>query len=255
MNPKRKPLIAGNWKMYKTPSEASAFAELLTESIPAYTDREILVCPPFVSIPSVSKVIRGTHIMLGAQNVYPALEGAFTGEVSPVMLKDAGVTHVICGHSERRRLFGESNKQVCAKVRAVLEEQMTAVMCIGETGTERDRGATFQVLKQQLEEGLCGFNSENVPSIIIAYEPVWAIGTGKVATPQQAQEAHAFIRKLVSDRFGAPTAEQVKILYGGSVNPENIDALMACPDIDGALVGGASLKADSFAKIAGFALP
>ncbi len=246
----RKPLIAGNWKMYKVPSEAELFAKEL-KNMPAYGDRDIVVCVPFPAISGVRRILAETGIFVGAQNVYPAKEGAYTGEVSPLMLKDAGVLFVICGHSERRQIFNETDDFIAEKVKAVIDYEMTPVLCIGETLKQNEAGETFTVIEKQLKTGLRHISGDAIRKIIIAYEPVWAIGTGKNATPQQAQTVHRFIRKFIEQNYGQ-VARDVRILYGGSVKPENIDDLMCEEDIDGALVGGASLRFESFSRIVGF---
>lgn len=245
-----RPLIAGNWKMYKTPSEAEEFACEL-KNVSKFDDRDILVCPPFPAISGVSKILAGTNIFVGAQNVYPAREGAFTGEVSPLMLKDIGVKYVICGHSERRHIFGETDDFISEKVRIVVEYDMIPILCIGETLQQNEAGETFAVVERQLKEGLKHISDAKIKNVVIAYEPVWAIGTGKNATPQQAQKVHSFIREIIRNLYG-DIARRIRILYGGSVKPENIDELMAEEDINGVLVGGASLKIDSFSRIIGF---
>ncbi len=245
-----RPLIAGNWKMYKTVSEAEAYANEL-KRLPGYNDRDVLVCVPFPAIWTVSRVLSGTRIFVGAQNVYPAKEGAFTGEVSPLMLKDAGASFVICGHSERRQIFKETDEFISEKVKAVVDNGMKPILCVGETLEQNEKGETFQVVERQIKEGLKHITEKEIESIVIAYEPVWAIGTGKNATPQQAQQVHSFIRDLLQKKYG-DIAGSIRILYGGSVKPENIDELMTEKDINGALVGGASLKFDSFSRIVGF---
>ncbi|MCM8759222.1 MAG: triose-phosphate isomerase [Candidatus Omnitrophica bacterium] len=245
-----KPLIAGNWKMYKTPSEAEDFARELRE-IPKFNDRDILVCPPFTAIAKVRKVLDQTGIFVGAQNVYPAEEGAFTGEISPKMIKEAGAQYVICGHSERRQIFNEDDEFISKKVKIVLQYGMIPILCVGETLMQNEAGETFNVVEAQLKTGLKKVSDNEIKNVVIAYEPVWAIGTGKNATPQQAQTVHSFIRKILKEMFG-DIASSIRILYGGSVKPENIDQLMAEQDINGVLVGGASLKIDSFSRIIGF---
>ncbi len=245
-----KPLIAGNWKMYKTPSEAEIFASEL-KKISKFEDRDVLVCPPFTAIGCVSRILAGTGIYVGAQNVYPAKEGAFTGEVSPSMLREAGAQFVICGHSERRHIFKESDDFISEKVKIVLEYKMSPILCIGETLDQNEKGETFSVVEKQLVTGLKNISVDDMKSVVIAYEPVWAIGTGKNATPQQAQAVHAFVREVLRKTYG-DVASSVRILYGGSVKPENIDELMAEKDINGVLVGGASLKFESFSRIVGF---
>lgn len=213
---------------------------------------EIVVCPPFISLTTVRDVIEGSNIALGAQNVYWEKSGAFTGKISPSMLKSAGCTYVIIGHSERRAYFHETDETVNKKIFAALAEGLKPIVCVGETLKERESEKTFDVVKRQVNEGLTNLSPEQMKTVVIAYEPVWAIGTGKTATPEQAQEVHAFIRKLLVEMFGEQTAEATRLQYGGSVKPENASELMAQIDIDGALVGGASLKADSFEKIVKF---
>jgi len=246
----RKSLIAGNWKMYKTPKESVEFIKGLKESIKTYSDRDILVCPPFTSLFSVSEILKEASIKLGAQNVFFEDEGAFTGEISPKMLKEIGVEYVICGHSERRNIFGETDEIINKKVKKTVSTGMTAILCVGEKLKEREQGETFNVIKRQVERCLEGI--KETEGIVIAYEPVWAIGTGKNATPEQAEEVHSFIRGIIEKHYGKNSAEDIIILYGGSVKPENIDSLMAQKDIDGALVGGASLKLDSFLRIVNY---
>jgi triosephosphate isomerase len=243
----RIPVIAGNWKLFKKSAEA---VQLVAGIIPLVQGKggvEIIVAPVFTVLAGVSKAIAGSSVKLSAQNCYWEEEGAFTGEVSPGMLRDAGCSHVIIGHSERRQYFGETDETVNRKIKAALAAGLTVIFCIGETLAERESGETFAVLKKQLAGGLAVI--AGLEEIIIAYEPVWAIGTGKTATDDQAQEAHAFIRGEVAALYNAAVAGKVRILYGGSVKPENIAGLIARPDIDGALVGGASLKADSFAAL------
>ncbi|MCX8082213.1 MAG: triose-phosphate isomerase [bacterium] len=243
----KKNLVAGNWKMYKTPQESISFAKNLKEGIKTYNDRDILICPPFTSLFPVYDVLRGTPIKLGAQNVYFEEEGAFTGEISTRMLKESGVSYVICGHSERRNIFMETDEVINKKIKKTISDGMTAILCIGEKLEERENGETFNIIKKQIYGCLNGIN--HIENIVIAYEPVWAIGTGKNATPEQAEEVHFFIRELIEKSFGKESAEKILILYGGSVKPENIDSLMAQKDIDGVLVGGASLKIESFLRI------
>jgi len=241
----RIPLIAGNWKMFKTVPEAIDFVTSLKPQVSEVTDREILVCPPFPALSPVAEALRGSNIKLGAQNLFFEDEGAFTGEVSAPMLKAVGCQYVIIGHSERRQYFGETNKTVNKKIFAALKHNLLPIVCIGETLEEREKNKTFNVIEEQVRESFKNLVSSNWLLVTIAYEPVWAIGTGKTATPEQAQEVHAFIRSLLPKEI----ASQVRILYGGSIKPENIKELMAQPDIDGGLVGGASLKVESFAKI------
>ncbi len=241
----RIPVIAANWKMNKKIDEAQAF---LDEFIPlVWNERnvEIVIAPPFTALYTMANLLKITNIRLAAQNVFYEEKGAYTGEISPSMLTDIGCSDVIIGHSERRSYFGETDAIVNKKIVAARKNGLRLIFCIGESLAEREAGKTFDVLKRQVNDGLEGISPE---ALVIAYEPVWAIGTGKTATPDQAQEAHEFIRKTLSGIYGG-TADELRILYGGSVTPDNIDVLMACPDVDGALVGGASLKADSFAKI------
>jgi triosephosphate isomerase len=244
----RTPFISANWKMNKTVDETAAFFK---DFIPLVRDTEgvdIVIAPPFTSLHTAATMIKGTNINLAAQNVYFEDKGAFTGEISPVMLSDIGCSYVIIGHSERRQYFGETDEVVNKKIKASHKYGLDVIMCIGESLQERETGKTFEVLKRQVALGLKDIPATN---IVIAYEPIWAIGTGKTATTEQAQEAHNFIRRELASLYGG-ASEDIRILYGGSVTPENIDALMGCPDVDGALVGGASLKAESFARIVNF---
>lgn len=247
----RKPLMAGNWKMFKTISEGVDLVKKLGSQTAGETDREILVCPPFTALAAVAQAAKGTGIDVGAQNMNDNLSGAFTGEVAPGMIKDAGAYHVIIGHSERRQIYGETDALVNKKTKLALEQSLTPIVCVGETLAEREAGNTFKVVERQVLEGLKGITSTQAVLLVVAYEPVWAIGTGKTATPSQAQEVHAFIRKKLETLFGGEST-RVRILYGGSVKPDNIDQLMSQPDIDGGLVGGASLKAEDFARIVKF---
>jgi len=245
----RTPIIAGNWKLFKTSSEA---LELVTGLVPLVKDSkgvEIVVAPVFTVLSRGRDALAGSNVRLSAQDGYWEEEGAFTGEVSPKMLLDAGCSHVIIGHSERRQYFGETDATVNRKNKAAIAAGLTVLFCIGETLAERESGNTFDVLKRQVTGGLDGIAATDLGGLVIAYEPVWAIGTGKTASDEQAQEAHAFIRQEVANLYGQATATAMRILYGGSVKPDNITGLIAQPDIDGALVGGASLKADSFAAI------
>jgi triosephosphate isomerase len=250
--PARVPLLAGNWKMHGTPSEAKVLAVSLKEQLSGVGDREVLVAPPFPSLISVVECLRDTRIAVAAQNVYWEDRGAFTGEVSAPMLADAGCTHVIIGHSERRQYFAESDDGVARRIGAALRHGLNPIVCIGETLEQRDAGDTLKVIERQLRGGLRGLDGTGIERLIIAYEPVWAIGTGKVATPAQAQEVHAAIRRLIGELSSPAVAAAIRILYGGSVKPDNIDALMREPDLDGALVGGASLKTDDFVRIVRF---
>lgn len=245
----RKPLLAGNWKMYKTDAEAGATASDLAGRLAGVTGREVMIAPPFTALTTVRDALKGSGIGLGAQNLYWEAQGAFTGEISPAMLVAAGCGYVIIGHSERRQFFGETDETVNKKIRAAQKAGLVPVMCIGETEAQREEGKTFSVLDKQIRNGLQGFALQEIGGLVIAYEPIWAIGTGKTATRDQAQEAHAFIRSVVEKLFGKACAAAMRILYGGSVKPANIADLMAMEDIDGALVGGASLEAASFADI------
>mgnify|MGYP000017644457 CR=1 FL=1 len=247
----RTQLVAGNWKMYKTNQEAVELVSGLASLVEGLGGVEVAVCPPFTSLADVSRSLHelGSGMALGAQNVYPRSEGAFTGEISPPMLKALGVTYVIVGHSERREILGEKDDFVAAKVRAVLDEGMTPILCVGETLEEREAGGALGKVEGQLDADLANVRPEEASALVIAYEPIWAIGTGKTATPADAQEMNSFIRGRLAAMFGEATADKVRVLYGGSVKPENAAELMAMPDIDGALVGGASLKAEDFAAI------
>jgi triosephosphate isomerase len=243
-------MIAGNWKMYKTAREASEALRALQPLVEDVTDVEVVVCPPFPALPASLEAARGSRIRVGAQDCHWEKEGAFTGEVSVPMLADLGCSHVIVGHSERRQNFGETDASVDRKIHAVLASGLTCIACLGETLQEREQGETLAVLDRQLRGGFA--RHLDSPRLVIAYEPVWAIGTGRTATPAQAQEAHAFLRQLVGRVAGPDVAAGIRILYGGSVKPDNIGALMAQPGVDGALVGGASLDPSSFAKIVRF---
>jgi triosephosphate isomerase (TIM) len=247
----RKTIIAGNWKMYKTIGQAIELANGLKRELfkidPENID--IVICPVFTALSEVSEVISESNIKLGAQDIYWEDEGAFTGEVSSPMIKDAGCSFVIIGHSERRQYFHETNESVNKKVKAALKHGLTPIMCVGETLAEREKDKTFDVLKDHVNNGLAGLTEQDALNIVIAYEPVWAIGTGKTATPAQAQEAQKYIRDLLIKLYNKDTASSIRIQYGGSVKPENTEELMQQPDVDGALVGGASLKVESFSEI------
>jgi len=246
----RRPLLAGNWKMYKTAPEGVSLAQDIRAGLALpLTDRDVLVAPPFTALSAVAEALRGSKVLLGAQNMHWEREGAFTGEISPAMLKHVGCSHVILGHSERRHIFGESEDMIARKTRAAVDNGLTPIVCVGETLPERESNRTLEVVERQLERALRGLTPDEASRAVVAYEPVWAIGTGRNATPDQAQEVHAFIRKRVTTTHGEPAAAALRILYGGSVKPDNIDGLMAQPDLDGALVGGASLKAESFLRI------
>ncbi len=249
----RTPVIAGNWKLFKTIAEATAMVGELKSLVAKTAGVEIVVAPVFTAISKVADALAGTNVHVSAQDCYWEEEGAYTGEVAPKLLKDAGCSHVIIGHSERRQYFGETDETVNKKAKAALAAGLTAIVCVGETLAEREGDKTFAVIETQLTGGLSGFSADMLAKSVIAYEPVWAIGTGKTASDAQAQEVHAFIRSLVARQFGQASADAIRILYGGSVKPDNVKGLMAQSDIDGALVGGASLKADSFAAIANFA--
>jgi triosephosphate isomerase len=245
----RKPVMAGNWKMFKTSAEATAMLRDLRTKVSMIHDLEIVVCPPFTALAAASAALEGSNVGLGAQNVHWEAQGAFTGEVSAAMLKEAGCRWVIIGHSERRQLFGETDESVHKKILAALGQGLTPIACCGETLAEREANRTLEVVGRQIQGALGGLTADQVKSLVVAYEPVWAIGTGKVATPAQAQEIHAAIRAQVGKLHGMAVADGLRILYGGSVKPDNVKDLMAQPDLDGALVGGASLKADDFAAI------
>jgi triosephosphate isomerase len=244
----RRKLIAGNWKMYKTVSEAVALVEELKKGA-AGAPSDVLVSPPYTSLVAVVATAKGSPVGVAAQNMHFEKEGAFTGEVSATMLKDIGVTHAILGHSERRQYFAETDEGVAKKTKVALDNGLLPVSCVGETLAEREAGRTMEVVGRQVDAILGAVTADEARSVVVAYEPVWAIGTGKVATPEQAQEVHAFIRTRVVAKHGQAVADVVRILYGGSVKPDNVKGLMALPDVDGALVGGASLKADSFLKL------
>jgi len=248
----RVPLIAGNWKMYKTVPEALETATQLKEAVKGISGRDIVIAPPFVSLYPVAQAIRGSKINLCSQDIFWEEEGAFTGQISPTMLLSAGCTYTLIGHSERRQYFGETNETVNKKTKKSIDRGLNSIVCIGETLKEREAGKTFSVLEIQISEGLKGLTSALMGTVVIAYEPVWAIGTGKTATAAQAEEVHQFIRNKLKEQFNTDVAAKTRILYGGSVKPDNIDQLMAEKDIDGVLVGGASLKVDSFSRIVKF---
>lgn len=245
----RKPLIAANWKMYKTPAQAQEYVKVFLPLVANHERDEVVLCPSFTSLSVVIAAVTGSGVGVGAQNMYSAEEGAFTGETSPLMLKAIGATHVILGHSERRQYFCETDDTVNKKLKTALKHELTPIVCVGEVLAEREAGKTEEVLLRQTRGVLAGITAAEAAPVVIAYEPVWAIGTGKTATPQIAAEAHQVIRGEVAKLLGAETAAALRILYGGSVKPENATALMAEEEIDGALVGGASLDAQSFGKI------
>ncbi|HXQ22886.1 MAG TPA: triose-phosphate isomerase [Candidatus Acidoferrales bacterium] len=255
MNPRRTPLIAGNWKMHATRPEAVALAQGIKAAVANVAGREVLLAPPFTALDAVARVIADSPVLLAAQDLHWEPKGAFTGEVSAPMLRDAGCTHVIIGHSERRQYFGETDETVAKKVGSAQAHGLTPVMCVGETLEQREAGQTLAVIDRQLRGGLLKREAAAIASVVVAYEPVWAIGTGKVATPEQAQDVHAFIRRVLVELGGARAGAACRILYGGSVKPDNIDELMHQTDIDGALVGGASLQVESFVRIAKFQIP
>lgn len=248
----RPPVIAGNWKMYKTVKETRDFIETFKPLVKNSAHCEIVIAPPFTALSDAVKAVQSSNIRISAQDLYWEKEGAFTGEVSASMLAEAGCSYTIVGHSERRQYFGESNETVSKKIRAALSGALTPIVCVGETLAEREGGKTQQVLETQCYQGLAALTANDFSHIILAYEPVWAIGTGRTATPELAEEAHRFIRDMIQRAVGEKVAQNLRILYGGSVKPENIKGLMAQADIDGALVGGASLQADFFARIVNF---
>ncbi|MDE3074584.1 MAG: triose-phosphate isomerase [Chloroflexota bacterium] len=242
---KRRRLIAGNWKMNGTLADARELAGSLARDVPTDVEVDVVVCPPFTALAAVARELSGSAIGLGAQNMYFQEKGAFTGEISPLMLLDAGCRYVILGHSERRRQMDESSQAVNRKAKLALQLGLTPIVCIGETLSEREAGRTEQIIREQVQDSLEGLSGDQLALLVLAYEPVWAIGTGKVATPEQAEEVHQLVRRLLPGGSGDST----RVLYGGSVAPENAGALLAKADIDGALVGGASLKSESFAAI------
>ncbi|HNP84908.1 MAG: triose-phosphate isomerase [Chloroflexi bacterium SZAS-1] len=248
----RKPLIAGNWKMYKTVGEGVELVEALLRDLGDTHDREVLVCPPYTALHALSSLLQETPIMLGAQDVFYEAQGAFTGAIAPGMLKDVGCQYAIVGHSERRQIFGESDELINRKLRAALAAGLRPILCVGEIKPQRDAGQAEAVVVGQVKAGLAGVSASELLNTVIAYEPVWAIGTGDTATPADAQAMHATIRGTLAELYDQATADQIRIQYGGSVKPDNVDELMSQPDIDGALVGGASLKADSFLRIIQF---
>jgi triosephosphate isomerase len=246
----RRYVYVGNWKMYKTVPEAVALAREIRAGLEERpVEDEVVVCPPFTALPAVGEALKGSRVRMGGQNMHWEKEGAFTGEVSPVMLADLGVSHVILGHSERRHIFGETDEAVGRKARAAFDNGLLPIACVGETLAERESDRMLEVVERQLERALRQLTPDEAARAVVAYEPVWAIGTGKTATPAQAQEVHAFIRKRIAVSHGDAVAASVRILYGGSVKPDNIASLMDEGDVDGALVGGACLKADSFLQI------
>jgi triosephosphate isomerase len=245
----RRPLMAGNWKMNLTIPESVKLATELKERVTDVSDREVLICPSFTTLSSVNEAIKGSNIVLGAQNICQEEKGAFTAEISPAMLKEVGCSYVIVGHSERRHVFDETNDLVNLRLKNGLKNGLKVILCVGEKLEEREANETNDVIVGQIEIGLKEVSKEEMGNIVIAYEPVWAIGTGKVASPEQAQEVHAMIRQLLTDMFNKKVSSATRIIYGGSMKPENVKELMAQEDVDGGLVGGASLDAESFTKI------
>jgi len=248
----RRPMIAGNWKMYKTTGETVAFISQLKRLVANSTHCEIILAPPFTALAEAIKASFGSNIAISAQNLYWEKEGAYTGEVSAPMLADLGCRYCIIGHSERRQYFGETNQTVRRKIQAALDANLTPIVCVGEILSDRESNQTLTVIQAQFQEGFANLTPQDFSRIVIAYEPVWAIGTGRTATPEMATEVHHMIRLLAQELFGPDEASRLRILYGGSVNPGNIQGLMEKEDIDGALVGGASLKPDSFAAIVNY---
>lgn len=244
----RKPFIAANWKMNKTISEAGEFMQRFLPFVRDVDGIDIVIAPPFTSLYVVGENLKGTNVKLAAQDVFYEEKGAFTGEVSPMLLVDSGCSYVIVGHSERRQYFSETDEVVNKKIKASRNNGLGVIFCIGESLEEREAGKMYNILRREIENGLRDVDADN---IVVAYEPIWAIGTGRTATPEQAQEAHKYIRECLKDLYGK-RSEEIRITYGGSVTPDNIDVLMACPDVDGALVGGAGLEAESFARIVKF---
>lgn len=248
----KKNFMAANWKMNKTDYWVKHFVSEFLPLIKEREDREIAIAPPFVSLLTVKTLIKGSPIKLAAQNMHWEPEGAYTGEIAPNMIKEIGCDYVIIGHSERREHFGDTDERIHKKVRSALSSSLKAILCIGEKEFERESGRTFSVLEYQLRKALGGLNLSSGEDLVIAYEPVWAIGTGKTATPEQADEAHLFIKEQLNQIFSASTASEIRVIYGGSVKPDNVDSLMAKEAIEGALVGGASLNAQKFARIADY---
>ena len=245
----KRPLIAANWKMYKTISEALTIVASIKAGVHKATDCEIVICPPFTALAAVGNALKESPLELGAQDMYPEPEGAFTGEISPLMLKEVGCRFVILGHSERRIHFHETDESINKKVKTALKFNLVPIVCMGETLEEREGRKAFEVVKRQFDGSLKDLSVEDIQKTVIAYEPVWAIGTGRTATPEQAEQMHSYIRRLLHEQYSEEAASRVSILYGGSVRPDNMAALMQKSNVDGALVGGASLKADSFTQI------
>lgn len=248
----RTPLIAGNWKMYKTVAEGAELVDALLAGLGDLADREVLVCPPFTALAPLGQRLAGTPLALGAQDVFYEEQGAYTGAIAPAMLTDVGCRYVIVGHSERRQYFGDTDETVNRKLRAALAHSLRPIMCVGESKPQRDAGQAETIVTAQVRAGLAEVPASQISEVVIAYEPIWAIGTGDTATSADAQAMHLAIRRTLAELYGEAAAQEVRIQYGGSVKPDNVDELMAMPDIDGALVGGASLKADSFLRIVQF---
>jgi len=248
----RRPLLAGNWKMNLTIAESQELAAAIAESSSEATDRDIMIAPSFTAIPAVADILSGSNIILAAQNVCGAAKGAYTGEISPAMLKEVGCKMVIIGHSERRHIFAEDEKLINQRLSGALSHGLLPILCVGETLDDREEGNTFTILEAQLRAGLANITITKADDLVLAYEPVWAIGTGKTASADQAQEVHAFLRKILADILQKDIAAAIRILYGGSVNSDNVDVLMTEADIDGALVGGAALDSESFGRIIHF---
>lgn len=248
----RIPLLAGNWKMYKTIGEAETFAREFLAGLGDTSGREVLICAPYTALSTLNSLLRGSAVGVGAQDVFYEREGAYTGAISPLMLRDVGCTYAIIGHSERRQMFGDTDEVVNRKMHTALTNDLLPIMAVGETKPQRDAGEAATIVVGQLKAGLAGISAEQMARVVVAYEPIWAIGTGDTATPADAQAMHATIRNTLNDLYGSAVADAIRIQYGGSVKPDNVDELMAQPDIDGALVGGASLKVDSFLRIVHF---
>ncbi|MSR76905.1 MAG: triose-phosphate isomerase [Candidatus Omnitrophica bacterium] len=245
----KRPLIAGNWKMFKTVDEAVSLVQTIKAGVSRGADSQIVICPPFTALYAVSKALEGSRIDLGAQNMHPENEGAYTGEISPPMLKDVGCRYVILGHSERRQYFKETSVFINEKVKTALKYSLVPIVCIGETLQEREAKQQFEIVKAQMEQTFKDLSKEEMLKLVIAYEPIWAIGTGRTASPEQAEQMQSYIRRLLKETYSSESAVKIQIIYGGSVKPDNIAALMKKPNVDGALVGGASLKAETFVQI------
>ncbi|OGW79526.1 MAG: triose-phosphate isomerase [Omnitrophica bacterium RIFCSPLOWO2_12_FULL_44_17] len=248
-------LIVGNWKMFKTIPEAVNLVNSIKAGVHKISNCDIVACPPFTALTAVSELVRDSNVDLGAQDMHFETEGAFTGEISPMMLKDVGCRYVILGHSERRAYFKETDELINKKVKAALKYNIVPIVCVGETLEEREAHKAFEVVKKQFDYSLADLDAAAIERVVVAYEPVWAIGTGRTATPEQAEQMHSYIRRLLNEKYGREVAARIKILYGGSVKPDNIELLVSKPNIDGALVGGASIKAESFIQIVKNSLP